>query len=273
MAESDVQGLPDYGKPPVIEVVCGISFKSLERLLAPYFGLLWEKFKPDYSNCQEVAPLFLQVEGFGPAAQPEAQLLEVPPLPRIWFIDEKGNKLIQIQRDRFLHNWKKVEPTDEYPRYPTVSKTFRERLAEFQAFLTENGLGVIEPVQYELTYINHIPKGDGWETLRDIGSVFPDFSLDIRRERFIPEPEAINLKTTFQLPAQSGRLHVSIRSANRLSDGRPLLLLELTVRGIGKDRSFDAMWPWFDTARKWIVQSFADLTSDRLQRDFWRRKQ
>lgn len=272
VAERVAQGLPDYGEPPVIEVVCGISFKSLERLLTPYLGLLWEKFKPSYPNCQEVAPLLLQVEGFGPTAQ-EPQLLEVPPLPRIWFIDEKGNKLIQVQRDRFLHNWKKVEPTDEYPRYPTVSKIFRERLAEFQAFLTENNLGTIEPVQYELTYINHIPKGEGWETLRDIGKLFPDFSWDFHRKRFVPEPEAINWRTAFELPEQSGRLHVSIRSANRLTDSRPLLLLELTARGIEKDRSLDAMGFWFDTARTWIVKSFADMTNDQLQRDFWRRKQ
>lgn len=271
--ERTTQSLPDFGKPPVIEVVCGISFKSLDRLLAPHLGLLWEKFKPSYPNCQEVPPLVQQVERFDPKTLVEAQLLELPPLPRIWFIDEKGNTLIQVQRDRFLHNWKKVEPTDEYPRFPEVSKIFRERLGQFEAFLRENGLGRIEPVQYELTYINHIPRGEGWDTLRDIGSVFPDFSWNFGRERFIPVPEAINWKSVFQLPEQTGRLHVSIRSANRLSDSKPILLLELTARGIGKEQSQDAMWSWLDTARTWIVRTFADLTDERLQKNFWGRKQ
>ena len=33
--------LPDYKKPPVIEVVCGISFETIEKFRGPHLGLFW----------------------------------------------------------------------------------------------------------------------------------------------------------------------------------------------------------------------------------------
>lgn len=55
---------PDFDAPPVIEVVCGIYFKSISNLLAPHFGLLWEKYRDEYPICQEVAPLAPAIERF-----------------------------------------------------------------------------------------------------------------------------------------------------------------------------------------------------------------
>ena len=118
--ETVPKNLPDYESPPVIEVVCGILFKSIDKLLAPYFGLLWEKYKPEYPICREVSPLTSVIERFDEPPRVDLQLADVPPLPRIWFVHKNDNGIIQIQRDRFLHNWKKVRPQDEYPRYPQV---------------------------------------------------------------------------------------------------------------------------------------------------------
>jgi hypothetical protein len=56
--------LPDYEKPPVIEVVCGILFEPIKGLTAPYIGVLWEKFKSEYPRCKEVAPLVPVIERF-----------------------------------------------------------------------------------------------------------------------------------------------------------------------------------------------------------------
>jgi hypothetical protein len=33
--------LPKFEEPPVIEVGCGVMFKSIDALLAPHLGLLW----------------------------------------------------------------------------------------------------------------------------------------------------------------------------------------------------------------------------------------
>ncbi len=212
------------------------------------------------------------IESFGDLSQDAAQMLDLIPLPRVWFTQESGKGLIQIQRDRFLQNWMKAGEEDPYPRYRTVIGMFRERLSRFQEFLNEAQLGIIEPLQYEMTYVNHIPQGDGWETMQDIGEVFPDFAWRVNEQRFLSVAEGVNWRTSFALPNHSGRLHVTIRNAKRRDDNRPILLFDLTARGIGKDMSPEAMWSWFDLAHEWIVCGFADLTHQEVQKNIWRKK-
>ena len=267
------KALPDYESPPVLEVVCGVLFKPIDTMLAPHLGLLWEKYKPEYPFCREVPPLTPVIERFDEVPKIDLQLADVPPLPRTWFVHKDDNGIIQVQRDRFLHNWKKVRPEDEYPRYPTVIKLFKERLFQFESFLKENDLGEIELRQYEMTYINHIPQGDGWTNLSEIGKVFPDFSIRTIKERFLPRPEGINWRTSFLLPDEAGRLHATIRYAKLRDSDLPLILLDLTVRGVGSDKSMDGMESWFNLAREWIVRGFADLTGADVQKNIWRRKE
>ncbi len=262
---------PSYENPPVIEVVCGVLFKSIESLLAPHLGVIWEKYKSEYPNCQEVPPLTPVIERFEGPAEAQFTFSDKPPLPRIWFIHSDGRGIIQIQRDSFLHNWKKVQPEDEYPRYHQVIEMFKDRLENFQSFLKENELGPIEPLQYEMTYVNHIPQNELWMAMKEIGNVFPDHTNRKGNHTFLPEPEGINWNTTFILPNQVGRLHIKIRNGISQETKIPLLMMESTVRGIGKDKSPEGMWGWFDLAREWIVRGFADLTSEEIQKKIWRK--
>jgi uncharacterized protein (TIGR04255 family) len=273
MSEITNRLLPDYEKPPVIEVVSGIQFKPIKNLTGPFLGILWEKFKADYPRIKEVAPLAPVVESFDEEPVREMASFEnLFSLTRTWFETRDGNGLIQVQRDRLHHNWKKEKDTDQYPHYEYVISNFRKCLEKFEEFLQENALDFIQPLQYELTYINHIPQGEGWDKLSDLGNVFRDFSWARDERRFLPDPEAINWQTSFILPQRSGRLHQSIRLGKRRSDGRPTLLLEFTARGMAGDKSRSAMWSWFDMAHEWIVCGFADLTAENIQNNVWRRK-
>ena len=128
----------------------------------------------------------------------------------------------------------------------------RDRLDCFETFLQENKLGEVVPRQYEMTYVNHIPLNEGRETLRDVGKVFPDFAWRVKEDRFLSVPGSINWRTSFPLPNREGRLHATLRSATRNSDGQPIFLFELTARGMNKDSSPEGMWRWFDLAREWI---------------------
>ncbi|MGD8453158.1 MAG: TIGR04255 family protein [Phycisphaerae bacterium] len=261
----------EFERPPVIEVVCGVLFKPLESMLAPHLGVLWERFKATYPTCQEVPPLAPAIERFDDSAGVEFTISDKPPLPRVWFVHESETGIIQVQRDRFLHNWKKVHPEDEYPRYTNVIELFREHLSTFDLFVTEVESAGVEPLQYELTYVNHILQGEGFDSLGRIGSVLPDFAWRTADERFLPTPERVSWRTSFTLPDKAGRLHATIRNGVRNEDEKPLLLLELTARGFGKDGSRAEMWKWFDLGHEWIVRAFADLTDAGVQRDVWKR--
>jgi uncharacterized protein (TIGR04255 family) len=270
VTERPSEKLPEYETPPVIEVVCGITFRPIHTFVAPHFGLLWQRFEQEYPEFQEVAPIIRQTEA-GEPAQTEGQLVEIPQFPRVWYIDEAGNKLIQVQRDRFLHNWKKVKPGDQYPRYSNLIKVYQERLSEFERFLKDKYLilDTIQPEQLELTYINHIHQGQGWEDISEVGEVFPDVSWRRTLERPLPAVESITWRATFLLPNQGGRLIAAVRNAKLVSTGKQVLLFELTARRGTKAPARDQIWEWFDQAHVAIMLAFESLTSKKVQRDHW----
>ena len=267
--------LPRYERPPLSEVVCGVQFEPLEKLSVPQFGELWRKFKPTYSTCQETSPLPHTLERFEPSPTTEIQPPSIPFLPRIWFVHQDGSGIIQVQKDRFLHNWRGAG--EDYPHYEQVMSLFRKHYRTFRRFLEEGDLGVTTINQYEMTYINHIPQRNGWEHLGDLGNVFPDFSWRKRNSwrprdhRFLSRPDGCILHIVFDLPDRSGRLHVTIRDGINLKNQERLLSLDLTVRGVGADRSQSAMDVWYDTAHEWIVQGFADLCGQDIQQKIWAR--
>lgn len=263
--------LPDYANPPVIEVVCGVHFAQLERFKAVHVGMFWERLKADFPEVQEHPPVATSIENLGsPVSQTaEIQFVETPPLPRVWFLDAAGNRIIQVQRDAFLHNWRKLAPTDQYPRFRTVMGNFMSFLEQFRAFVGEHSLGTIAPVQCELTYVNHIVESPLWSQGKPVGELLPDFAWRNSSEHFLPNYEGVNWRTAFRLPEESGRLHVSIQTGFRRPSNDPVVVLEMKARGIGKDPSLHALSGWFEIAHEWIVRGFADVTSEKSQRDLW----
>ncbi len=264
--------LPDFDAPPIVEVVCGIQFKELTNLASPHIGLLWQQFHPEYMFCRELPPLAPVMEQFSPQPQPSIQLKQIPPLPRVWFFNEDESEIVQFQPDRLLVNWKKVNSDQTYPRYAKVFELFQLQLNRLYGFVKASNLGEIEPTQYEMTYVNLIPAKQGWSNNADVGSVVPDFSWRNSEKRFLPPPETFNWNTTFVMPQETGRLHISILSAARIEDRAPVLQLTITARGISKNRSLEFTKDWFDMARTWIVKAFEDITSDNAQQKIWKKR-
>jgi uncharacterized protein (TIGR04255 family) len=224
---------------------------------------LWGRYKPTFATCKELAPLATQFEmPAGIAAEAEMLLTDVPLLPRVWFEETNGNGIIQVQRDRFHYNWRRMSANDEYPHFDKVFALFKAKLETFREFVREIGPGELMPKQFEITYVNHIPLGEGWYSVADMGSVFPDFSWKQDEER--TRPESINWRVTFALPGGAGRLHATVRSALRIPDNKQILLFDLTARGIAGDRTVEGMESWFVEAHNQIIKTFVELTSPKM---------
>jgi uncharacterized protein (TIGR04255 family) len=261
-----------YAQPPVTEVACSVLFNSIDELLTSHIGLLWGRFQPEYPFSDDVFPIANRIEVFGNQdIETQLKLDNVPALPRVWFVSSDETRIIQIQRDRLIHNWRKLGSDSEYPRYDSIIQAFQEHLSTFDDFLKKSEIGKVEPVQYELIYINKIPQGETWKTLEDIGKIFPDFAWRMHSQRFLSKPESINWITTFELPDEIGRLYVGIRHVID-EEKHPLLLFELTVRGVGSYSSPESMKNWFDIAHEWVIQAFTDLTAETIQTEIWKRK-
>ncbi|MEW6375094.1 MAG: TIGR04255 family protein [Thermodesulfobacteriota bacterium] len=261
---SSAKVLPSYKNPPINEVVCGMRFQTPDKLYIPHIGLLWDKFRQEYPIIQHAPPIA--------GAKGEIQIDSTTglPLQRVWFINRADDQLIQFQFDRFYFNWRRRE--NDYPRYTHVIKNFRNLKNTLDNFFKEFDLGELRPIEYELSYINHIPKGQGWDTLHDLPKVFSDFVWKQTMGRFLPSPENIAWQTAFSLPEGKGRLTVNLKQAIRAGDKIPLFVLELTARGIGESKDKETLYKWFDLAHEWIVQGFADLTTSEVQKVVWERE-
>ena len=251
-----------FAHPPIDEIVCGILFDSIKGLQAGHLGSLWEQFKPDFSRTEDQSVL-------GPLSEEELNFRQIPPLPRVWFIHQDENELIQMQSNRFLHNWRKRRPDDIYPGYTTVVENFEKYLSCFEGFLTKEKLGDLAPRQYELTYINDIFENEGWETITDLEKVFPNF-ISLKGQKMLSaDIRELSWQMAFGLPNDFGQLHLSIRNARRISDNRHLLRIEFKALS---NQPYKPMRGWFDLAHDVIFDLFTNLVSEEIQEQYWGRK-
>lgn len=88
----------------------------------------------------------------------------------------------------------------------------------------------------------------------------------------MPDPTNIAWQVRFELPESKGWLNVKLNQATRKVDGIPSLILELTARGLGEEKTEKGMHDWFDLAHDWIVRGFTDLTEKEIQENIWKRE-
>lgn len=263
---------PSFKSPPLVEVVCGVRFRPLSAFEAPHYGLFWKTIQKGYPRSRTVASLSsgnqIEVRPNEPAEVTVQLSINAPDMPRVWFISADDTRLVQLQPDRFLFNWREGPERAKYPRYPAVIGRFKTLYGTFEKFLKDNKLGNLSLLSAELSYINHIKPGAGWSDLGDIGEVFPDFSWR-RGNRVVTPPVNFNFRSNHVLAG--GRLSVTVQTARSTADQSQLLRFDLTVRGEATDFEKEGMWKWYDAANISIVDSFTDLTSTMMQKDVWKR--
>jgi uncharacterized protein (TIGR04255 family) len=267
MTHAENRTLPQFTTPPVIETVMGVQFVTLPKWNAVHFGVFWQQIKDEYPNFEVKPPVPAVVENLDPSPQniskPQLQLLEQPEM-RCWFISNDKNTLIQVQSDCFLFNWKAGNGT--YPHYfETIRPAFVSAWTKFSDFVRQERLGDLGLLQCQMSYVNHIDLGKGWNEFSELGKVFPSWA-GTSSDHFLPEPEDVTVGVRYRLPNQKGRLLVQVQPAIRTSDGVKVLQLTLTVRGKPDSVAFDSAMRWLDFGHEWIVRGFADLTSEQMHK-------
>jgi uncharacterized protein (TIGR04255 family) len=268
--------LPSYRKPPVAEVIVAVAFRPLERLSVVHIADLWrESFASHFKRVEEQPPHIPQIEQVGVQAFPPqiSMLVSQQPLPtRLWFLTDDGQELLQVQRDWFACNWRKVTPESEYGRWPSRRAAFEKWFGELQRFIAAQDLGRVEPTQCEVTYINPIPLAELGE---DRPSLSPLLQVvqDVPSE-FLKTPEQMQLAVRYLITDDDGvpvgRLHVEAQPAIGRQDNRPLVILNLTARGRPEGDGGEGALKFLDRGREWVVRAFSELTTAEMQRR-WQR--
>src|SRR5580658_6131605 len=229
--------LPSYDRPPIVEVVAGVSFDRLPVQATAVFGAFWkEELAETFPLVQEQPHHIPAIERFGLSSfAPELrlQLTQQFPSPRFWFLTSTGDELLQLQPDWLSCNWRKVQPDAEYGRWPSRRRKFIEFFTLLDNYITQSGMSALVPRQCEVTYINHIFPGKTWQNHNDLHKILQIVNRAETEAGL--EAEEANLNFNFAMSDDQGehigRLHLTIVPAYIEMNKQPVYRLELTARG------------------------------------------
>jgi uncharacterized protein (TIGR04255 family) len=222
-------------------------------------GIVWSLFSDEFPKTEDKVPLGFRTP----------QGLRLENRPRVWFVSEDDQRIIQVQRDRFHFNWRKVREDDPYPRFESVYSAFTRHSTAFRDLVQEADAFVLEHL--ELTYVNLIPEDA--ETVDSFSGLFPDLVRRKDEGRYLPRPRRFHWNSTYALEGALAPLTIVATSLVRDGvDVPPAVSLELTVAGTPATSAGTHPEIWFDNAHETIVRGFLDFTAQGVQHDVWKRR-
>ena len=266
--------LPDFKKPPVVEVAVSVQFDE-PAISGPLLMLRWSQVRNNFPKYEEAPPIPLDIETFDGPREPrfEFEISDAPPTPRFFMKSESESEILQIQENMFGYGWRKLATTDEYPRYKKIISGFKRELAAFQTFLSEENLEDISPVQCEVTYVNLILPEDVWISHSEFGKIIPSAAPRLT-EGFLPPSEQSRYAAQYVMPrgdgSPPGRLYVSVEPGYIMGEKTPMYIMKLTARGAPQGRCCAGVIKTMDIGHEWIVRGFTTLTS-REMHQAWER--
>ena len=253
------------------EVALGVQFEDPLPLLVVHYGPLWESFRDRYPELQEQPPLNRVVETFGEEQRPTPQdMINAAVFPqasvRLWFGDSHGGGLVQVQADRFVFNWRKPDLEADYPRFEWVLERFEEEYGRFMNFLAANGITPPKADLCDVTYVNHIPAGEGWDSYADLHALFPGLRVP-RLSAGDAVVEEADIRLSYRMTGtdgQAGRLHFRVYPAVRNADQTPLYVVNLVARRRPAVDPAAGVRDALLDGHDWAVLGFRDVTSPEM---------
>ena len=259
-------GLPEYDHPPVVEVALGVQFQPIAKFSAPYVGLLWQVWRDQYPILDEAPPLDPAVETESPEPRAMFKITSVPPMMRYWFLSDDGSRLLQVQRDRVILNWRQL-PTgpQTYPRYGTLREEFVRRLEQFAEFLSDQSLGELAITQAELNYINSLSAGHGFERPDELHRVLKMLA-SVEKGSALGTLEEVRISHVYRIDGEMGapaRCYI-VLEPGQVAGEEQSLLLTLTVRGKPLGSGVLEAMKFLDFGHNEIVHRFTEATTEAM---------
>ena len=192
--------------------------------------------------------------------------------PRVLFINNDRTQLLQVQKDRFLHNWRKVESGGDYPRFEQMLETFEQGFNVFANLIARENLGTIVPNQCEVSYINQIPVPNDTSLYSVFGKIFAQPTEKVILDD-LGAPEDLRFLLRYvirdEVGAPVGRVIASAEPARRI-DGIVIIQLTMTARGKPVTSDMASVVEFLEQGRQHLIRSFVKLTSPDMHTEWGR---
>ena len=253
----------NFGNPPVVEVALGVQFAQPITTDARTLGQFWPLIQAEYPQLQQQGPLPPQIEEFGiPPQQPTIELLTEQPSPRHWFMTAASDRLVQVQPDRMLFNWRKTTPQADYPRYGELQPQFREHLERLLGLQGGPGEDEAQPTWVEVTYVNQVEADNPGQERLPLSDILTVVTKSAETASLPPlEQTALNQQYLIKDGAEPvGRLHLNAVPGFRTMDGVSVYTITLVARLKSPETSLSSAFSALDRGRAVVTEGFRDLT-------------
>lgn len=245
--------------PALNEVVMSVNFKDLDKLNIMHLSELVKDFsKEGFSKFQEgaiVQPMAEPVEPQQIALN--AKVDTSVRLPRILITHFRGNKIIQIQRDRFTFNHRKYGSYEHIPSYQIIFQDFKRLYDKFTKFISNKQIGLLDHSQYELTYVYNTSIDDNMGIFSNIDKICNLFN----GSNIIPfwnNAKRLNLSTLFQMDQSHNWIFLNIHN-NVTPDKKHMLRIDFRLINFEPVNS-NEMHEWFNSAYNEIIKKSESLS-------------
>lgn len=254
------KALPQFTRPPVVETVLGVQFDTLPNFTTAHAGIFWsECLGEDWPTVREASRLGLIDEAYGGVAfRRHVMGLATDAEPnRLQILNTAQDRMLQLQDSRLVLNWRKTG--SEYPHYAPLRDEFGRYLALFQAFLRKYGYPELKLSRWEITYVNHLDRGNLWGSVSDWDRIFPGLFLPLDASAD-SDLETFDAQWQFGLQKDQGRLRVQLRHIKKdLEGGADAIDLRFIATGMLSSAGDLAVR--MEIGHEAIVSRFTKMTS------------
>ena len=259
--------LPAYDRPPVVEVALAIQFESAigyRSLELGHIAETWSSELPVVEERPALPPMMVQPE----APSLELRVSGEVETPRLWMMNEGGNRLVQLQQDRLVVNWRKLPADTPYPRYSSIREFLVESWELLEGVIDGLHLAAPKPSICEVVYVNHIGADSGWYSAGDTSAIIALWN-EVVSDGFLPPACQSGFFSRYELPNDRGWLTIDGQSIS-MNSYEDRLVMNLISRGPSTSPNLNGALSFMDVAHEWIVRGFTSVTTKNAH-EIWKR--
>lgn len=252
----------DLQKPPAVETSLGFYFPRVAGWNILHFGALWGKFREKYPITEFPAPVIPNLGN--PPIKIEWNPSETIIPIRTCFTNADKTQLVQFQDNplretMFLHNWRKTEATMDYQHYDAVLPLFKRDWATFLEFLSEYDLPRPAVTRCELSYFNHIVRGEDWQEYADLPGLFRAWR-GFDKDSVFKQPVFVGFNVVQVVG--NGQISIAVGPAVRTTDGKEILQMNVTGVATVTETGDSSLFAGLAECHEIAIRGFRSFVTD-----------
>jgi len=254
---------PSFTDPPLLEVALAVEFAPLAEFGATVMADLARQWSDRYPHVQEHPPLPPNMAVGFPSPTAGMIVSMGAPQIRLWLLTEPGDRLVQLQRDRLIVNWRSASTKGSYPRYwDSLRPEFETDFERLRAFLRERSLSLPRAISTEVTYVNALTNLHDADLVGVLRS-------QARVAHHLGKPATTRLSQTWNRMVENAVTSTLTLNIEAQAEGDAMLIL--TGRSaVATDAEPSDVLGSLDVCHDDVVASFVELTDERRHKQWGR---